>query len=1272
MAIAILDYQIGELLHESSNSRIYRAVGLSDNQPVILKLLNQAYPSPEKIAQFKREYQTTQSLNFPGVINAYCLETSEHQWVMVIEDFGGVSLKTIIQNQPLTLSQFLPIAIDIAEILYLVHQQQIIHKDINPSNLVLNPNTQELKLIDFGISTQLSRENPTFRNPNLLEGTLPYIAPEQTGRMNRSVDYRSDFYSLGATFYELLTGRVPFPSDDPLALVHSHLAQQPIPPHQINPEIPEAISHIILKLMSKNAEDRYQSAYGLKRDLEECLRQWQTTEQIQPFPLATQDILARLQIPQKLYGREREVTTLLTAYQRITTIHNNQNNQPELMLISGYSGIGKTALVQEIYKPITRSKGYFISGKFDQLQRNIPYASLIQAFRSLIKQLLTETEAEISQWREKLLNVLGANGQVIIEVIPEVETIIGTHPPIPELSPAEAQNRFNLTFQNFIKVFTQPEHPLAIFLDDLQWADNASLQLIQRLMTETDSQHLFLIGAYRDNEVSAAHPLMLTVEEIKKHQVIVQEISLKPLELPDINQLIVDTLHQSPQQVEPLAELVQRKTGGNPFFLTEFLKTLYSENLLTFDYNERKWIWDIKKIQEQPIANNVVDLMAEKLYQLPLRTQQVLQLAACVGNQFELKTLALIEGTSMRETALALKSAMTEGFVLPLSNEYKLIELDVEGLEDRLSVNYKFAHDRIQQAAYALISESEKPQFHFQIGRLLLDHAGTQEREQKLFDIVNHLNLGKTQLFEKLGKEELAKLNLKAGKKAKKSAAYQPALNYLQAGVELLQEESWLSQYDLTLNLYEEAAEAALLNTNFEEMERFATTVLEQGKTPLDKLKVYEVRIQSYTAQSQLLEAVNTGLEFLELFNFTFPEQPTASDIMQALQETQSLLADQRMEDLIELTTMTDPALLAVMRTFTTLFMPTFVVKHQLLPLLVSKQVNLSVQYGNTPESSYAYAMYGLLLCGGGDIDGGYQFAQLSFQILSRFNAEKLKANVLLIGYAFLCHWKAHLRDIQSFFLEAYQSGLSTGDFDNAANAAATYSIIYYLRGNNLQEVEPEMAKYAEEIARIKQSAILNWQKIYWQSVHNLLGNNQNPTELIGEVYDEKAMLPVHLEVNDKASLFNFYFNKLILAFLFNEESKAIEYLETCEEYFLQLTTSYYAPFYNFYDSLIRLAIYPDAPEPEQQRILEKVTANQEKMQLWAQQAPMNCLHKYYLVEAERARILNNDLQARDYYDRAISLAKEHEYLNEEALAYELAARFYIARNIPHLARFYL
>ncbi|MCT7957061.1 ATP-binding protein [Laspinema palackyanum] len=665
-------YQITETLYESGNSLIYRVLRQTDGQSVILKLLQDTYPSPERIAQFKREYELTHNLHHPGIIDAYHIETLNNRWCISLEDFGGQNLHQL-NLAPLSPTDFLPLAIEIVEILGYLHQNHIIHKDINPSNILFNPTTQTIKLIDFGLSTVLSQEISTFRNPNLLEGTLAYISPEQTGRMNRSVDYRTDFYSLGITFYELLTGSLPFLAQDPLELVHSHLAKPPTPPYQINSKIPQALSQIILKLVAKNAEDRYKSASGLKADLQQCWDSLQRKGKIALFPLGIQDISERLQIPQKLYGREQEVATLIEAFKSVTSPPDDPEfNSTKITLVSGYSGIGKTALVQEIYKPITRGKGYFIAGKFDQFHRNIPYASLIQAFRSLIKQFLTETDSQIAQWREKLQKALGVNAPVIIEVIPELATILGTQSPIPELSPVEAQNRFNLAFQNFIKVFTQPEHPLAIFLDDLQWADSASLQLIELIMTAPESQCLFLIGAYRDNEVSATHPLMLTVEAIKKTQARVLEISLKPLALSDVTQLLADTLYQRPQQVQPLAELVESKTGGNPFFLTEFLKTLYGEGWLRFDYNGRIWQWNIQQIQGQPIADNVVDLMAAKLHKLPPETQTILELAACIGNQFDLTTLAIIAETSARETALTLKPALNEGFILPLSDDYNL------------------------------------------------------------------------------------------------------------------------------------------------------------------------------------------------------------------------------------------------------------------------------------------------------------------------------------------------------------------------------------------------------------------------------------------------------------------------------------------------------------------------------------------------------------------------------------------------------------------------
>ncbi|NES82156.1 MAG: serine/threonine-protein kinase PknK, partial [Moorea sp. SIO2B7] len=671
----ISGYQVIEKLYESNNSLVYRGHRIVDSQPVILKILKQPYPPPEKIAWFKREYTITKNLQLGGVVNVYNLENEQNCWLILLEDFGGESLERLMHNgRQFTLAEFLTIALQVVEILGQVHQRQIIHKDINSSNIVLNPTTGQLKLIDFGISTVLSREKTTLRNPNQLEGTLAYISPEQTGRMNRDIDYRTDLYSLGVTFYELLTNRLPFETTDAMELVHSHIAKQPNPPHTLIPQIPQTLSEIVIKLMAKNAEDRYQSAYALKVDLEECHRQWEQTGHINPFLLGQQDISDRFQISQKLYGREPEIEQLLAGFERVS------QGGKEMMLVRGYSGIGKSVLVKEIYKPITRQQGYFISGKFDQFQRDIPYSSLVQAFRFLIEQLLTENEVQIAAWRQKLLAALGNNGQVIIDVIPELELIIGSQPAVAKLASIESQNRFNLVFKNFIQVFAQREHPLVLFVDDLQWADEASLKLIQLLITATESHYLYIIGAYRNNEITQAHPLILTLHEISKTESLVSYITLQPLKLLEVNQLVSTTLNVTVETARPLAELVLTKTNGNPFFINEFLTALYNEGLLAFDYQLNHWQWNIREIQAHAITDNVVELMANKVQKLEMATQQVLKLAACIGNQFALQTLATVSEQSPRKTSTDLWPALFNGLVLPLSDAYKLTESDVQGL----------------------------------------------------------------------------------------------------------------------------------------------------------------------------------------------------------------------------------------------------------------------------------------------------------------------------------------------------------------------------------------------------------------------------------------------------------------------------------------------------------------------------------------------------------------------------------------------------------------
>ncbi|MEQ9484223.1 AAA family ATPase [Coleofasciculus sp. F4-SAH-05] len=1273
----ILDYQVRETVYESANSLIYRAYCKLENHGVMLKMLKQAYQSPTRIAKLQREYEITKSLNISGIVNVYDLSIDQNRWVMVVEDFGGESLAKLNLNGQLALEQFLTLAINIVEILGQVHENNIIHKDINPSNIVWNRSTGEIKLIDFGISIQLARENTTFRNPDGLEGTLAYISPEQTGRMNRAIDYRTDFYSLGITFYELLTGQLPFWSQDVLELLHCHIAKQPVPPHELRPELSTPISDIVLKLMAKNAEDRYQSAHGLKADLQECLQQWQASNQIAHFLLSQQDISNQFRTCQKLYGRQREIDTLLASFERVS------QGTSELMLVSGYSGIGKSALVREVYKPITQRRGYFITGKFDQFQRNIPYASLVSAFRSLICQLLTESQAQIDIWREKLIAALAPNGQVIVDVIPEVELIIGPQPSVPALGPAEAQNRFNLFFQRFIQVFTQPEHPLVIFLDDLQWADSASLKLIELLMTTKGSHHLLLIGAYRDNEVSGTHPLIVTLEEIKKGAAKVEQILLTPLDLTNISQLTADTLNGSPEQAKPLAQLLLTKTHGNPFFINEFLTSLYTEKLLTFDPYQNSWHWNIEQIQERDITDNVVELMANRLSRLGEDTQRTLKLAACIGNQFELRSLATICEKSPHATAASLWAAMNEGLILPLGDAYKLLNLDleVEGLANEVTVEYKFAHDRIQQAAYGLIADIERQAVHHHIGQLLLANTPSQEREQKIFDIVNQLNQGQGCLTHQTERDKLAELNLQAGQKARASAAYQVAFNYLKIGIKLLNPagatDCWQREYDLSLNLYLEAADLAGLTSHEQELDDWTEIIFQNAHAKASQLKAYEIKLSAYTTQQKLPETAEIALQILQLSGISLPDEITLAVLFRRLEDVKSLWADSKIEDLVELPEIKDEAQLATLSLLQRVAMVASIgtfpgeMDFQYLILEVFDKL---LQSGSAAFSSIIYIQYGGILCARvHEIDAGYRFGELGLKSFERFQDKQYEAFTLYMFNTFIRHWKNHLRQSLNSFIDTYHSGLETGDLFWGLTSFGIYALHAFWVGENLAEIEQKIVEYHQIISNLKYELAARWVELVRQLSLSLLGKTDDPCYLASQSYDETSMLAHYYALNDRPALHYFFFNKAHIYYLFRNYRKAIECIAEVEKHSRHLMIGMYTVVvHNFYDSLAQLAIFPEARKLEQEHIIEKVAKNQAVMKNWADHAPMNYLHKFYLVEAERVRIFGNDREARELYDQAISLAQENEYVNEEALAYELAGRFYLSRNQKHLARYYL
>ncbi|MEG4838786.1 AAA family ATPase [Microcoleus sp. B9-D4] len=1289
--ISLPDITIVSQIYESANSLVYRGILKSNQQPVILKLLKEDYPTPAELYRYQQEYEITRLLNLEETIKAYELRKYDNTQLMLLEDFGGESLKILLDGSPLALPEFLHLAIQITDALGKVHQKNVIHKDINPSNIVLNPQTGKLKIIDFGLSTILSQENPSLKSPNLLEGTLAYMSPEQTGRMNRSLDYRTDFYSLGVTFYELLTNQLPFESVDALELVHCHIAKQPTPPHENNPEIPLTVSEIVMKLMAKMAEDRYQSAWGINADLKTCLAQFRNGK-FQAFSLGYQDIYPQLQLPQKLYGRESQIESLLSAFDRLASrqekqvgagLANNLSNptttqsqnrpvetQTELMLISGYSGIGKSALVQELYKIITQKSGYFIAGKFDQLQRDIPYQALVAAFQELVRQLLTETEPQLQHWREKIRRALGINGQIIIDVIPEVELIIGKQNPVPELPATEARNRFNLAFQNFIQVFCQKEHPLVLFLDDLQWTDSATLQLLQLIMTDFTTQYLFVIGSYRDNEVSATHPTMLTLSEMKKQGVVINHLSLSPLNLSQVNEFIADTLKTECVPTQRLAELVWQKTQGNPFFIKEFLKSLYTEQLLNFDPNAGAWYWDLEQIITRNITDNVVEFMADKIQTLSDSAQKVLRLAACIGNQFDLETLSIINETSQKQTADELWNAIQAGLILPLGDDYKFLKTNREAND--LKITYKFAHDRIQQAAYSLIPPDDKQAVHWKVGQLLLQNTPPQVLQQKIFDIVNQLNFGIETIDVQLEKDKLAPLNLIAGKKAKASAAWKPAWNYLSIGINCLSADSWLRQYDLSLALYVETVEAAILSGHVEDMEKLADIVLQQATSLLDKVKVYEVKIQAYTAQNKPLEAIETALSVLKLLGIRFPKNPNKLDIIIALARTKIGLAGKRIEDLIDLPEMTDPDKIAAMRILSIMLSAAYFATPELFPLIVFKQVNLSVNYGNTPVSSYAYATYGLILSGEvvNDVNSGYLFGKLALLLVDKFKVEGLKSRTLFIFNYFIRHWHEHIRESLAPLLDAYLIGRETGDLEYATFSAGAYCYYSLVAGQELTRLEREMAMYSNAFLQFNQETFFYYNQLQWQVVLNLMGRAENKCRLIGESYDETKMLPIHLAANTTNICHSIYFFKLYLGYLFQDYQQALENAALVEKNINSAVGS--VPLSHFYNSLTHLAIYFDVSKYEQKQILKKVESNQKKIEKWASSAPMTHLHKFYLVEAERHRVLGEKARAIDYYDRAIALAKEHEYLNEEALANELAAKFYIAWGKEQVAQAYM
>jgi PAS domain S-box-containing protein len=1292
------DYQAVEVIYQGTRSQLVRAIRVADQRVVVLKTLSTTFPDLGAIASLKHEFTILEQLDIAGIIKA--LDWHAHPTPMlVLEDFAGVSLREWVQQQgPLSIDAFWNVALQIADILALLHRTGWSHRDIKPSNLLLNPETGVIKLIDFGLASQLSQEE---EQPDLsanFAGTFAYMSPEQTGRMSRITDYRTDFYSLGVTFYELLSGQLPYQAKDALEWAHSHLAKTPIPLQQWLPELPDVVVNIVDKLMAKMAEDRYQHALGLKVDLETCRKQWVKAKQIQSFAIGQVDRSGAFQIPQVLYGRDSEIQSLLSHFERVCL------GATELMLVSGYSGIGKSALVNQIRQPIVQQQGYFIQGKFDQFKQNVPYDSIIQAFQQLIRQLLSESQERLEQWRQRLDAQLENNAQVIIDVIPELALIMGAQPEVSKLGPTEAQIRFNQVFQQFVSVFTQREHPLVLFLDDLQWVDLASLDLIQKIVSNAETHHLLVIGAYRDNEVSDAHALMLMLDELKKINLVISQITLDPLLPEHVQQLVADTLHTSTSEALTLSDLIFNKTLGNAFFTRMLLASLYRTNQLTFNFNKGRWQWNIKALQQISLTDNVVELMSQRIDQFPNPTQQILTLAACVGERFDLATLAVVSQLPAHQVAQQLWPACEAGLVLPLGDAYKIPLALNESSDTPLlthaeatKVVYRFGHDRIQQAAYELIPNSDQQQTHLNIGRLLLqqvrqssDNVVSQALEDSsadllahdpgevVFEIVNHLNRAMYLITERVEQYQIAALNWQAGYRAKSATAYASALRYFVYGLAMLPDEAWQTHYDLAFRLHRDASECTYLCGNFDDAEGLFERTLVHARSIVDQVAIHNIRLVLYDNQGKYEENLRLGGEALRSLGFEWPQ---VREETQPILDKELVVYRQQLEhidiaQLAGLAEMTLPSAQSAMQLLVNMTGPAYFTDPTLVTLVTLKMANLSMQYGISEWASQGYTFWGVMLAAAFDeYERAYEFGRVALTLKERYN-NRYEAKVLNSFAGHISPWRDHFKVSIELLRQGYRVGSAVGDIF-ASYSATHLGLQLFMASTPLEDVHSEMSRCLAYVRQRKNEVFIRHLQVYVYWVESLragkLSTNVDELEDFTDLIAQSAFE----QHNYGPGLFLLYLAQASVCFFAEQYLQAKAMLAAAEPY---LVFAAAIPSMAEYFTLLALTTAALADSAEQKSAdsvaqMEShtiIASCAEKLNRWADHCNANYRHKALLIAAEQTRLVGDRFATLEFYDQAIRSAQEGGFVQYEALGSELAARFLLTHHKPQLAKVYL
>jgi PAS domain S-box-containing protein len=1238
-----------ESLRENREFVVFR--GKRGGDSVLLVAPASEHPSTASMDQIHHAYSLRAELDAAWAIQPIDIVTYRGLQALLLHDPGGDFLDRLVMP-PLSLKDFLRVAIAIAEALGGFHARGLVHRDIKPSSLMVNVSNGEAWLTNFGSASRLPRRRHSTDSPELGAGTLAYMAPEQTGRMNRSVDSRSDLYSFGVTLYEMLVGALPFAANDPMEWVHCHVAREAIPPAQRVPGTPAAISAIIMKLLAKTAEDRYQTPAGLQADLRRCLRELDDRGKIEPFKLGSEDLSGELLIQEKLYGRETEIETLLSAFDRVIS-----QGTTELVMVSGYSGVGKSSVVNELHKALVPPRGLFASGKFDQYKRDIPYATLAQAFQQLARNILGMNEGDLSRWREAIREALGPNGQLMTQLIPELELIIGKQPPIAELSPQDAQNRFQMVFRRLLGVFATPEHPLALFLDDLQWLDAATLNLLQDLMHHDEVRHLLVVGAYRDNEVNAAHPLVRTLAEIRKAGAPVCHIELENLGMNDVNRLIADALHCTQERAVSLSYLVHEKTGGNPFFVNQFIAELAEEQLLSYDNASRTWIWDADRIQAKGFTDNVVELMVGKLSRFPGTTQESLKQLACLGSSADIGTLRLAYGNTEEMLHSALWEAVRTGLV------------------SRLKDTYTFMHDRVHEAAYEMIPQSDRAVQHLRIARLLRSRADIHDTDENVFEIVNQYNSGWELVTDETEKLTLLRLNIRAGTKAKEAIAHASARNYFAQAAALLPPDAWSRNYDEAFELFLSYSECEYLTGNFLEADTLFDLLLRMAASDLDRAKVYSLRMRVYQVAGKYDEAVNVSCAALRLFAVDIPEsdEELQTQVAAGLRDVPINLGSRAISDVLDLEEAMDTKVRAMINLLVEAVPCAYIGQPKLFPLLTLNAVNASLIHGNTDQSSFAYAVYAIMLVSVvGDIPSGFEFSEMALRLNDKFENRRLQGTLLHLHADHINFWRRPFATGLPMLDKAFIDCLNVGDLVYSGFLA--FETVWQLieAGESLESVMAQSASYRDFARQSRNEHIYQTILMERQFVASLQGNTLTALQLGQSGFDEAESYRAIVKATFGCGIFFYHVIKQILAFLDGRYAEALEWAAKAEPSLGAAMAMPIEATYHFFHALTLTALYPSASRSQQETDAGILETKLKKAGLWAHNCPRNFLARHLLISAEMARISGHNHDAMRLYDDAIRSAHESGLLHNEALANELAARFHLMEGFDTIALAYL